>query len=1117
MNSAPTSRKVLFGPFELDASSGELRKRGRKVRLPEQAIQILSMLVDKPAQIVTREEIRRRLWPNGTVVEFEYGINAAIKKLRLALGDSAEKPRYVETIPRRGYRLIVPIERQQSDSPPTPHPDQTSDSELRAGNLTGRRIWHYRVLNIIGGGAMGLVYGAEDLKLNRRVALKFLPDELTKEPLAIERLRREARAASGLNHPNICTVHAIEEESGHPFIVMELLEGSTLRDRIARVPLSVGETIDFGIQIAEALQAAHEQGIIHRDIKPANIFITTRQQVKILDFGVAKVVRYSGVPELQDALGGGARPDAEHLTRADLTKTGVAMGTAAYMSPEQVRGEELDCRTDLFSFGLVLYEMVTGRQAFEQATVTLLRDAILNRSPAPVRQLKPGTPAALVQIIDKAIQKDRRCRYQSAAQIRNDLVRLSRHESPLWRRDLRGFAGAATFMRSRKPVFTPLQLDGALVANMKRTLEDLIRRLSSCQLVVSSLIRKSSSTLVRRWLWAGAAAGFLAAAMAVWFLARRGPPHQPLQVTRLTFDARLALDPAISADGKYMAYASDRGGSGDIHIWLQELPAGQPVRLTKDEANEDYPAFSPDGTKIAFHSDRDGGGIYVVPPLGGAPRLLAPQGTWPRYSPDGRLILFIPQEVELAGWEAASHEFLIPAEGGERRPVQMPTPVGSVNWHHHSTPVFSPDGHQLLYFSETGPWVGEVSMAWYIVPVGRGPIVRADIPAHAATYGPNRETPVPLAWLRGNRILYWASSGDAINLWLATLSAQHWHLTKPPDQLTFGPGEITSASVSNSGTVVFGSTMAQTLLWSVPLGRRKSRTEADLVALPSSGEINYFPSLSDTGKMAYLSQKLGKRNWNVWLRDLSSGKQTWLANANGNWLVSTLINRAGSRVAYTTCADDLSRCEILTVAASGGAPSRVCENCGMLRSWSSNGAVMASQERIPEGPSCTGYRINRIETATGRKTVLVEKPDTFLFAPDLSPDGRWIVFHARPGPVTDFEQLFVAPVGENVPAAPSRWIAVTDLQHFDADPQWSRDGRMVYFTSNRDGSGTCLWAVRLDPVTKGPVGRPFAVRHFHGNPRVKLYPTFSVAPDRIVISLDQVQSDLWMMHLPEEH
>jgi eukaryotic-like serine/threonine-protein kinase len=291
--------KVLFGPFELDTGSGELRKRGRKVRLPEQAAQILTMLVEQPEQIVTREEIRRRLWPNGTMVEFDHSINTAVKKLRVALGDSAEVPRYIETVARRGYRLIVAVE----TAPRKPEPEsKPREAATPAGDLTGRRISHYRVLNILGGGAMGLVYRAEDLKLGRRVALKFLPDDLMQDPLAIGRLRREACAAPALSHPNICTVHAIEEEAGHPFIVMELLEGHTLRERIAQTTLSIEETIEFGIQIADALQGAHQHGIIHRDIKPANIFITDRREAKILDFGVAKLAGYAGGVEAMEAL-----------------------------------------------------------------------------------------------------------------------------------------------------------------------------------------------------------------------------------------------------------------------------------------------------------------------------------------------------------------------------------------------------------------------------------------------------------------------------------------------------------------------------------------------------------------------------------------------------------------------------------------------------------------------------------------------------------------------------------------------------------------------------------------------------------------------------------------------
>lgn len=634
--------------------------------------------------------------------------------------------------------------------------------------------------------------------------------------------------------------------------------------------------------------------------------------------------------------------------------------------------------------------------------------------------------------------------------------------------------------------------------------------------------KSRAPTRVARWLWVGAAGGLLAVAMAAWFLTRQGPVHAPLQVTRLTFDVRLAWHPAISSDGKYMAYASDRGESRDTHIWVQELPTGEPVRITKDASNEDYPFFSADGTKIAFRSDRDGGGIYVVPLLGGEPRLLVPQGTRARYSPDGRFILFFPGGTGEGGWEASHRAFLIPADGGERSPLPLPLQLGSAwveaesVWHEYSLPVFSPDARQLLYLAQAKTTLDQMSTAWYIAPLAKGSSARAGTPAHQPRYNAIDEAaPVPLAWLRGNRILYRAPSGDAVNLWLARLSARDWRLTKPPDQLTFGTGKITSASVSESGAVVFGSTSAQTRLWSLALEGGKGRAEKTFATLPSSGEIDYDPSLSDTGKLANLSQKFGK--WNVWLTDLASGKQTWLANAKGNIAtLSVLVNRAGSRVAYTTCPGERSMCTIFTVAATGGTPEKVCDACGQLRSWSSDGRVMASQQPVSEGPNWIRFRINRIDAASGQTTILTDKPGTFLFAPDLSPDGNWVVFQARPAPVSDFEQLFVAPADQSDPVAPSRWIALTDLQHFDANPQWSRDGKMVYFMSNRDGF-TCLWALRVDAVTKRPAGRPFAVQHFHGTPRHHtLYPSFSVGPDRIVISLDQVQGDLWMMHLPEE-
>jgi len=443
--------RARFGAFELDLRSGELWEGTRKVVLPEQPFKVLRMLVDRAGGVVPREEIQRKLWPNDTVVEFDHSISAAINKLRRFLSDSADDPKYIETVARRGYRLLAPVEWLESNAGDVPSTAESShDGSVpvapQPSSLTGKTVSHYRVLEVIGGGGMGVVYRAEDIKLGRAVALKVLPEDVGQDPRMLERFELEARAASALDHPNICSIYEFGEHAGQPFIVMQLLTGQTLRDRMTAhalhptkpqaAPFSVDELLNIAIQVSNALEAAHEKGVIHRDVKPANIFLTGKGVVKILDFGLAKLLLPSG--EEGEALDPPPTGVVAAPAKArEITRLGVAVGTEGYMSPEQVRSEAVDARTDLFSFGVVMYEMATGQRAFSGKTEAMVREAIARQLPVPVHELNTTLPPELEPIINKALEKDRELRYQSAADMRADLETLKRSREPAPRVPLR--------------------------------------------------------------------------------------------------------------------------------------------------------------------------------------------------------------------------------------------------------------------------------------------------------------------------------------------------------------------------------------------------------------------------------------------------------------------------------------------------------------------------------------------------------------------------------------------------------------------------------------------------------------------------------------------------------
>jgi Tol biopolymer transport system component/predicted Ser/Thr protein kinase len=908
-----------------------------------------------------------------------------------------------------------------------------------------KTISHYEIVAPIGEGGMGVVYRAVDTRLGRPVAVKLLHADGTANGESRKRFVQEARAASALNHPHIVTIYDIGQDHGVDFIAMEYVAGQSLAHVIRQGRLSIENGLNYAVQIARALAAAHSAGIVHRDLKPANVMVSETGSIKVLDFGLAKLTESAGSHMIDErATTGTARGDDRFQT-----EEGTILGTAAYMSPEQAEGKPADARSDVFSFGAVLYEMITGRRAFSGATKMSTLAAIMTSEPEPPSQVVPGLPRELEKLIGRCLRKSPERRWQS-------------------------------------------------MADLKVALEDLLDESESGRVAEPA----AGPVKARRWI--GIAFGGVAVlgiggliAGAWWRATRTHSEDGPRPfLTQLTSDIGWTDHPAISLDGRILAYASDRSGEGNKDIWVQQLPDGSPVRLTRHAADDIEPSFSADGSRIAFQSSRSGGGLYVIPTLGGEERLVAARGYSPRFSPDGNWLAYGVAE------EAGGRLHVAPAAGGPATPV-------AAGFYRTQAHVWSPDGRYLLFWGQRRRDAPpENNIDWYVsaipggspVPTGMRSVLQRE------RFRAFQGLPFPDAWVRaGSRILFQGSVGDSSNMWQVAISPETWRASGAPQRATFGTTDEAAASVTSDGLMVFISRTMRADIWSLPIDANRGKVEGPEKRVTQDAADDYDPTLADDGTtLVFRSRRAGR--FGVVMRKLGTTAETILTRMPEDHYPA--VSRDGTKVAYSF--RQSGKMPIFIVAANGGAPEQICDDCGEVEEWSPAGdQILYIAGRDPSG-------VGLVKVGSSPNDGWLRHPGYGIYNPRFSSDGNWISFNGRTDRLAP-ARAFVARVQSSGVAPEKEWIMVSG----DGEaPTWSPDASLLYFWSDRDGS-PCLWAQRLDLPTKRPTGAPLVIHHFHSRSLSwrNLYhgaPDIAVARDKIIFNLGEHSGNIWMTHLGGE-
>lgn len=915
---------------------------------------------------------------------------------------------------------------------------------------TGEVIGPYQILSLLGKGGMGEVYRARDTRLDRAVALKILPAEVTADAERMRRFVREAKAAGALNHPNVATIYEIGEAEGVSFIAMEYVEGHTLAARINGHPLKVGEIVEIGAQIADALDEAHGKRITHRDLKPANVMLNERGQVKVLDFGLAKIER----PKDQSF-----NSDISTLAK---TASGVVMGTVPYMSPEQALGQKVDHRSDLFSLGVVFYEMATGRLPFAGANTSETLDRILHSQPEAIARFNYDVPAELERIVRKCLEKEPERRYQSARELLVDLKNLKRDSD-------------ATLYPTAKAV--------GMLSSVKRHRTGLA--IASVSLVALILLTIFVPSWIRNRFQPAKSA------------------FHPLK--RLTFDSGWQSEPTWSPNGDFIAYTSNR--SGNLDIWVQPISGGNPIQVTHTPASDYQPDWSPDGSQIVFRSEREGGGLYVVPATGGRERKVSSFGICPQWSPDGTKILFRDGFLGV-GYQKV---YVIALDG---QPPHEAIPEFTADFAGlTASPFWHPDGRRISIYGRKKS--GELGL--WVVPLTGGPAIKSEPAFEAEKH--IRENIAELRWSPSGRELFFTAlsgSGNAIRLFCkVAVDPQSLRWLTNPEQLNTDVGIDFSLALSRDGKRLAFLLGSETLrILSFPFDARAGKVKGKGQPLVSNGMDPGFLNLSSDGnKLAFVANRPGFQKQELWEKSLDDGREISLAS--DILPLPICWARDNTRIAYLgprpiTENPKRESFSIIVASAIGGDEHVITSGAqDFIWDWTSDGnSILATTDRSSPGElsQLCLYPLSAAPHAETRMRVITFNPGHGIFQARISPNDQWICFVTG----KDGEPVNIYVVASSGGA----WTRITDGKTWYDKPRWASDGKTIYFISKSDLFYD-VWGIRFDPVSGKPVGTPFRVTNFDSFSQM-ISPNLTwlelgIAANRLVLPISELTGSIWIL------